>query len=345
MTDEISPSSKKKKFIIETLFPSFTLPNTILLPKIRENEMPNKFNKTLLNRIYVGNLGIDVKKQDLKSIFEEFGAIKSISIGINHNTHKCKGFGFVELDNPHGASLAIESLKNVQVCGKILKINRPVNYPKELPNELLKIDPTLIYISNIHTSVTEEDLEKIMRCIGDCKVYLIYRNGYSHIGYGFVKFAHHSMAKDALKIDVNLGGKRLRIGPTVIFQELYEKKRIIDPEIKEIATEIEKEIFESDNQDNCLVLKNLIDLNELDTEFVNEMEREMKKYGTITDIQIKINQEFYYEIKNVVVDKEQKEEVVVFVIFEKSSDLDGAVKIMKNRYFGGRRIRVETCRI
>ncbi|KAG0417729.1 Poly(U)-binding-splicing factor half pint [Dictyocoela roeselum] len=342
--DEDVQKCKKPKVDNYDFFPIFTLPNTILLPIIKERDVSPQFNKVLMNRVYVGNLSPDVRKQDLKPVFEEFGVIRSINLGINPSTRKCKGFGFVELDNPHGAALAIKTLDSVHLYGKVIKVNRPVNYPKELPKDLLRVDHTLVYVSNIHSNVSERDLEKIMGCIGECRVYLMYGDGYSHAGYGFVKFAHHSMARDALKIDAKIGGKKLMIGPTVIAQELPMKKKSVDPKIQEIALEIENEIFETELENNCLILKNLIELNELDSEFVCEIENEMQKYGTIVKLEVVINKDFYYEIKNVTVDKEQKEEVVVYVIYEKPSDLHGAAKIMKNRYFGGRRIRVETCR-
>lgn len=340
-------------------YPEFTFPCSILLPKIKEIPKNLKFNKSLLNRVYVGNLSPEIRKIDLKRIFEEYGFIKSISLNMDPVSKKCKGYAFVEFDNPHAASLSISKINNRKVMGKLLRLNKPVNYPRDIPDELLKVDPTLLYVSNIHYSITEYDIKRIFTHLDDCSVYLVYKNTIMsgnhvsdnekeciHMGYGYIKFSHHSFIKEVLNLEIKLGGKELKFGPTVFYQELPKKREIkIDPELKKIINEIEKEIGLIENRDNCLILKNLIDFNELDTDFVNELYNELKKYGEIEDFCVKVNRNLLFDIEFVVVNRNQNEDVIVYVIYKDYLSFENAKNILENRYFGGRRIHVKSCKL
>ena len=56
---------------------------------------------------YVGNLKYDLKKEELKNMFEN---VKDIRMIKNHQTGKFKGFAFVEFENQNSLNTAI--LKN-----------------------------------------------------------------------------------------------------------------------------------------------------------------------------------------------------------------------------------------
>ncbi|HTU89088.1 MAG TPA: RNA-binding protein [Gemmataceae bacterium] len=56
-------------------------------------------------------------------MFEEFGAVQSAQIIIDHNTGGSKGFGFVEISSNAEAQAAIDALNGKNVDGRYLTVN------------------------------------------------------------------------------------------------------------------------------------------------------------------------------------------------------------------------------
>jgi RNA recognition motif-containing protein len=73
--------------------------------------------------IYVGNLNFKVTEDDLKGIFEEFGAVSSVKIITDKYSGRSKGFGFVEMDNDDEAKAAIDGLNGKEVETRVIVVN------------------------------------------------------------------------------------------------------------------------------------------------------------------------------------------------------------------------------
>tara|TARA_X000001036_G_scaffold351541_1_gene332475 strand:+ start:363 stop:608 length:246 start_codon:yes stop_codon:yes gene_type:complete len=73
--------------------------------------------------IYVGNLNYDLSEDDLKSAFEEHGAVESVKIIIDRYSGRSKGFGFVEMSNNDEAKAAMEALSGNDLSGRTLVVN------------------------------------------------------------------------------------------------------------------------------------------------------------------------------------------------------------------------------
>lgn len=73
--------------------------------------------------IYVGNLNYDLSEDDLKSTFEEHGAVESVKIIIDRYSGRSKGFGFVEMSNNDEAKAAMEALSGNDLSGRTLVVN------------------------------------------------------------------------------------------------------------------------------------------------------------------------------------------------------------------------------
>lgn len=73
--------------------------------------------------LYVGNLSYNIRTKDLRSIFEEYGEVKSARIISNKFNGKSKGFGFVEMANKAGANAAISAMSGTEVKGRKLVVN------------------------------------------------------------------------------------------------------------------------------------------------------------------------------------------------------------------------------
>jgi len=74
--------------------------------------------------IYVGNLSYDLKEEDLKKAFEEFGQVESAKIITDTYSGRSKGFGFVEMSNEAEPQSAIDGLNGKDLEGRTLNVNQ-----------------------------------------------------------------------------------------------------------------------------------------------------------------------------------------------------------------------------
>ncbi|HTV74914.1 MAG TPA: RNA-binding protein [Candidatus Acidoferrales bacterium] len=72
--------------------------------------------------LYVGNLPFQVKEDDLVELFRPFGTVIRVRIPTDHETHRPRGFGFVEIESD-GADRAVTELNGVQFFGRTLAVN------------------------------------------------------------------------------------------------------------------------------------------------------------------------------------------------------------------------------
>jgi RNA recognition motif-containing protein len=72
--------------------------------------------------IFVGNLPFSATENDVKSIFEAFGAVASVSIKKKSGKNS-RGFGFVSMPDDLQAQAAIEGLQNKEFMGRPLSVS------------------------------------------------------------------------------------------------------------------------------------------------------------------------------------------------------------------------------
>lgn len=76
--------------------------------------------------MYVSNLSLDVKDEDLKKLFTEYGEVSSAKVIMDGFSGQSRGFAFVEMNDDDGQK-AMTELDNKDISGKTLsvKIARP----------------------------------------------------------------------------------------------------------------------------------------------------------------------------------------------------------------------------
>jgi RNA recognition motif-containing protein len=74
--------------------------------------------------IYVGNLSYEVKEDDLRHVFAEYGTVKNVQLPIDRETGRMRGFGFVEMESDAQETAAIEALDTAEWMGRSLKVNK-----------------------------------------------------------------------------------------------------------------------------------------------------------------------------------------------------------------------------
>lgn len=75
------------------------------------------------SRVYVGNLSYDVTEQDLDELFKGVGPVRSAEIVYNRNTHRSKGYGFVEMLHQDDAVRCVEVLNDQPFMGRNLIVS------------------------------------------------------------------------------------------------------------------------------------------------------------------------------------------------------------------------------
>ena len=73
--------------------------------------------------ILISNLSFRIGDDDLKSLFEEYGAVKSAKVITDKLSGRSKGFGFVEMDVEAEATKAIEELNEADYDGKTIQVS------------------------------------------------------------------------------------------------------------------------------------------------------------------------------------------------------------------------------
>jgi RNA recognition motif-containing protein len=73
--------------------------------------------------IYVGNLPFTAMDQDLRQLFEPYGAVDKINLITDRDTGRAKGFGFVDMPDSRAAQSAIQGLHGKDLKGRAITVN------------------------------------------------------------------------------------------------------------------------------------------------------------------------------------------------------------------------------
>lgn len=76
-----------------------------------------------MKKIFVGNFSFNFTEEQLRQLFEPFGAVDSASVVTDRDTGRSRGFGFVEMANDTEAAAAIEALNGKDSGGRALTVN------------------------------------------------------------------------------------------------------------------------------------------------------------------------------------------------------------------------------
>ena len=73
--------------------------------------------------IYVGNLAFTASEDDVRQLFEQYGAVDKVSLITDRDTGRAKGFGFVEMSDSRAAQSALQGLNGKDLQGRALTVN------------------------------------------------------------------------------------------------------------------------------------------------------------------------------------------------------------------------------
>jgi RNA recognition motif-containing protein len=79
--------------------------------------------KEYFMEIFVGNLAYTATDQDVRQLFEPYGAVERVHIPQDRETGRPRGFGFVTMPDTTEARAAIDGLQGATLGGRALSVN------------------------------------------------------------------------------------------------------------------------------------------------------------------------------------------------------------------------------
>ncbi|KAG8368067.1 hypothetical protein BUALT_Bualt15G0006800 [Buddleja alternifolia] len=74
-------------------------------------------------RLYVGNLPVTIKEDQLRQVFESFGAVELVQMPSDPGTGTCKGYAFVQFARLEDAKAAQNLNGQLEIAGRVIKVS------------------------------------------------------------------------------------------------------------------------------------------------------------------------------------------------------------------------------
>jgi transformer-2 protein len=88
----------------------------------KSNDEASKSNGN--NVLYVKNIPISAREEDLENIFNDYGKVNRIDIIYDPHTNESRGFAFIEFATSKDATHTLTNAVNIQMRGKTLRVER-----------------------------------------------------------------------------------------------------------------------------------------------------------------------------------------------------------------------------
>ncbi|PYT17850.1 MAG: RNA-binding protein [Acidobacteria bacterium] len=77
-----------------------------------------------MTNIFVGNLDFGATEETIRALFEPFGTVERVSLIVDRDTGRSRGFAFVEMADSEQADQAVAALNGSKVGGRALNVNQ-----------------------------------------------------------------------------------------------------------------------------------------------------------------------------------------------------------------------------
>jgi RNA recognition motif-containing protein len=75
-------------------------------------------------KLLIRNLARSTSEENLKAMFESFGAVQSCSLVLDQKSGGSKGFAFIEMPKPGDAKAAVKNLNGMNVEGHKIRVKK-----------------------------------------------------------------------------------------------------------------------------------------------------------------------------------------------------------------------------
>lgn len=146
---------------------------------------PHSDTPLSLTNLYLRGLKPDATDDYLRQLCSKYGKISSTKAIMDKNTNQCKGYGFVDFENPDAAQMAVEKLNEEGYQAQMAKQQEQ--------------DPTNLYIANLPLDFNESMLEGELTRYGNVVSTRILRNSEDQSrGVGFARMDSKEKCEDII---------------------------------------------------------------------------------------------------------------------------------------------------
>ncbi|NXH61105.1 PUF60 factor, partial [Rhabdornis inornatus] len=320
------------------------------------------------NRIYVASVHQDLSDDDIKSVFEAFGKIKSCTLARDPTTGKHKGYGFIEYEKAQSSQDAVSSMNLFDLGGQYLRVGKAVTPPMPLltPATPGGLPPAAAVAAAAATAkITAQEAVAGAAVLGTLATPGLVSPALT-LAQPLGALPQAVMAAQAPGVITGVTPARPPI-PVTIPQVgvvnpilasppalgLVEVKK--DKEEEEVLQEAERPEMLSEQEhmsisgssarhmvmqkllrkqeSTVMVLRNMVDPKDIDDDLEGEVTEECGKFGAV-------NRVIIYQEKQ---GEEEDAEIIVkiFVEFSMASETHKAIQALNGRWFAGRKVVAE----
>uniref|UniRef100_A0A6Q2YG82 RRM domain-containing protein n=1 Tax=Esox lucius TaxID=8010 RepID=A0A6Q2YG82_ESOLU len=320
------------------------------------------------NRIYVASVHPDLSDEDIKSVFEAFGRIKSCTLARDPTTGKHKSYGFIEYDKAQSSQDAVSSMNLFDLGGQYLRVGKAVTPPMPLltPTAPGGLPPAAAVAAAAATAkITAQEAvgASVLGALAGPALLSQQLGGLPQAvmaaqAPGVITGV--TPVRPALPVipQVGLVNPVLASPPVlavaqVVAQEAKKKEAKEDEEAalqdgtgQEPLSEQEHMSISGSSarhmvmqkllrkqESTVMVLRNMVGPEDIDDDLEGEVTEECGKFGAV-------NRVIIYQEKQ---GEEEDAEVIVkiFVEFSMAAEMNKAIQALNNRWFGGRKVIAE----
>ncbi|XP_072110440.1 poly(U)-binding-splicing factor PUF60-like isoform X1 [Mobula birostris] len=323
------------------------------------------------NRIYVASVHPDLSDDDIKSVFEAFGKIKSCTLARDPTTGKHKGYGFIEYEKAQSSQDAVSSMNLFDLGGQFLRVGKAVTPPMPLmtPAAPGGLPPAAAVAAAAATAkITAQEAVAGAAVLGV--------SGLSAPGLvtpaltlaqPLGALPQAVMAAQAPGVITGVTPTRPAVSLPVSIPQVgvvnpvlatppattgtaevkkEDDEKLLDTERLEMLSEQEHMSISGSNarhmvmqkllrkqESTVMVLRNMVGPEDIDDDLEGEVTEECGKFGAV-------NRVIIYQEKQ---GEEEDAEVIVkiFVEFSMATEMHKAIQALNGRWFGGRKVVAE----
>uniref|UniRef100_A0A8C5D3S2 RRM domain-containing protein n=1 Tax=Gadus morhua TaxID=8049 RepID=A0A8C5D3S2_GADMO len=308
------------------------------------------------NRIYVASVHPDLSDEDIKSVFEAFGRIKSCTLARDPTTGRHRSFGFIEYEKPQSSLDAVSSMNLFDLGGQYLRVGKAVTPPMPLltPTTPGGLPPAAAVAAAAATAkITAQEAVAGASVLGALAAPQLLGQ---QMGIPVMAAQAPGVITGVTPVrppmpvlpQVGLVNPVLASPPVLSNQEKKEEKEemlqegtgqemLSDQEHMSISGSSARHMVMQKllrkSESTVMVLRNMVGPEDIDDDLEGEVTEECGKFGAV-------NRVIIYQEKQ---GEEEDADIIVkiFVEFSMASEMNKAIQALNDRWFGGRKVVAE----
>ncbi|XP_033841604.1 poly(U)-binding-splicing factor PUF60-like isoform X3 [Periophthalmus magnuspinnatus] len=320
------------------------------------------------NRIYVASVHPDLSDDDIKSVFEAFGRIKSCTLARDPNSGRHRGFGFIEYEKPQSALDAVSSMNLFDLGGQYLRVGKAVTPPMPLLTPLTSTTPggmppaAAVAAAAATAKITAQEAVAGASVLGALTAPQLLGQqmgipqavmaaqapgvitGVTPVRPPIPVLPQVGLVNPVLASPPVLAAQTLGANPQEKKEEKEEtlqdgtgQEMLSDQEHMSISGSSARHMVMQKllrkSESTVMVLRNMVGPEDIDDDLEGEVTEECGKFGNV-------NRVIIYQEKQ---GEEEDADIIVkiFVEFSNASEMNKAISALNDRWFGGRKVVAE----